>query len=384
MAARQRVGAEECWRHPALAVHGVDLSNAARADGAGAYMRAVDCVAANTCLLREMPYAAVLLDQRATTDEYCHHCFARLEAHPCPCEDCYAAFYCNPACAEAASAGHRGGECASLRRLQGNFEGTRDARLLCRIQHTKRVQCCWPAQGQSDPGASLPAADQLQALVYHPLEEGSDSANDAWVAAAVGSIQVANAILPAALALSMDAGMAMLLRIRANAISLLDPDGAPLGIGVWPLASYFNHSCRPNACIDNCGRQIRIVAIDGIAAGVEVTIAYVDGCCPRRARREKLLRVYGFECSCARCLEQASSELGCHGLCRATATAEQRRHADALYAEWGACVEEGRVSRGAGLLRTLAGLEHARPSVRAWATHVLECHGESLQCSAGP
>eukprot|EP01047_Picozoa_sp_COSAG01_P052527 COSAG01_NODE_5532_length_4203_cov_1.800195_1_plen_165_part_00 len=64
-------------------------------------------------------------------------------------------------------------------------------------------------------------------------------------------------------------------------------------------------------------------------------------------------------------------------------------------AEWGAFVESlatalptsFRLRPGPTappLLRTLAGLEHARPSVRAWATHVLECHGESLQCSAAP
>ena len=74
--------------------------------------------------------------------------------------------------------------------------------------------------------------------------------------------------------------------------------------GVFPLASKLNHSCRPN-----CGNQLRkgsmrVVTIEAINPGEELTINYLgeaEAHLPTDQRRALLQKRYGFWCRCKRC-----------------------------------------------------------------------------------
>ncbi|KAG2444943.1 hypothetical protein HXX76_001679 [Chlamydomonas incerta] len=68
------------------------------------------------------------------------------------------------------------------------------------------------------------------------------------------------------------------------------------------LQSCINHSCDPNctAACDSGDRTATVLAQRDIAAGDEVTLAYIDVSLPYK-RRQAELRDYGFVCKCERC-----------------------------------------------------------------------------------
>ena len=58
------------------------------------------------------------------------------------CSSCGSVFYCTAACMATSAALHSGAdECSTLRRLRGNFEQSRDVRLL--YAATTSIDCCW-------------------------------------------------------------------------------------------------------------------------------------------------------------------------------------------------------------------------------------------------
>jgi len=89
------------------------------------------------------------------------------------------------------------------------------------------------------------------------------------------------------------------------------------GFGVWPAASYWNHSCQPNLTKQRNGRMWKFWASRDIRAGEELCISYLGGDerdMETAERREKLTRIWGFECQCAKCSCSASTgQGGSHG-----------------------------------------------------------------------
>ena len=221
---------------PLIEVVGRELAadGASRRCTVGAHVVAAGKLSANVELMAESPFAAVLTDELASSSSICHHCFLDIDeagGESCCCGTCFAAHWCSEACRAAAAPVHadgwhsapgtKDGECSTLRRLHGSFDNTRDARLLCRIQHVRA------ASGEAAGGVSF--AD----LVYHeeaaPAPDGEDSVR----ATAAESVALANSILPPGLAVISEAeGVAAVLRIRANGFSVLDQGGCGAGIGV--------------------------------------------------------------------------------------------------------------------------------------------------------
>ncbi len=77
--------------------------------------------------------------------------------------------------------------------------------------------------------------------------------------------------------------------------------------GFFPSVSKLNHSCRQNAKIyfDEGSNQVQCRAIRPIAAGEEIRICYVREEASF-SKRQKLLKEYGFTCSCPRCVEEST------------------------------------------------------------------------------
>ncbi|KIW18500.1 hypothetical protein PV08_02788 [Exophiala spinifera] len=76
------------------------------------------------------------------------------------------------------------------------------------------------------------------------------------------------------------------------------------GFGVWPEASYWNHSCAPNLKKQRTGRTWTFSTNRHIKAGEELCISYLGGDerdMTTAARKEKLRRIWGFECACEKC-----------------------------------------------------------------------------------
>ena len=80
---------------------------------------------------------------------------------------------------------------------------------------------------------------------------------------------------------------------------------APTGVGVYPSASRFNHSCEPN-CAQRFDSFACVVVetTRAIKKGEELTIPYVDVSLDCATRNARLERAFFFRCDCARCAEE--------------------------------------------------------------------------------
>ncbi|KAK5175345.1 Histone-lysine N-methyltransferase set-6 [Saxophila tyrrhenica] len=81
-----------------------------------------------------------------------------------------------------------------------------------------------------------------------------------------------------------------------------------LGYGLYPGASYFNHSCRPNIRKQRVGAGWEFRASKGITPGEQCCITYLGGdeeVCTVTERRSRLKVHWGFTCACKQCVEEA-------------------------------------------------------------------------------
>ena len=84
-----------------------------------------------------------------------------------------------------------------------------------------------------------------------------------------------------------------------------------MGYGVWPSASYFNHSCSdPNIVKQRNGGVWEFRAARDIEEGDQCCITYLGGDEKDLTvweRRARLYEVWDFECMCERCVHEAGS-----------------------------------------------------------------------------
>ncbi|KAJ3095846.1 hypothetical protein HDU97_006467 [Phlyctochytrium planicorne] len=80
---------------------------------------------------------------------------------------------------------------------------------------------------------------------------------------------------------------------------------ACVGRAIYPIASFFNHSCAPTCeCIQTQG-VVTFKTIRPVLEGEELTISYIDTDIPLVTRRGQLQSEYFFECMCTRCVREA-------------------------------------------------------------------------------
>lgn len=117
------------------------------------------------------------------------------------------------------------------------------------------------------------------------------------------------ALLPLSLLPHVNATASLALAERDShnsfGIRSLDDGGDEfLGYGVWPLASFFNHSCSPNVGKKRLGRGWNFWTSRRVEKGEELCISYMGGDeveLDLRERRKRLSETWVFECGCIRC-----------------------------------------------------------------------------------
>lgn len=95
-----------------------------------------------------------------------------------------------------------------------------------------------------------------------------------------------------------------------------EQSGEFIGWGVWPEASFFNHSCRPNVRKERNGRQWSFF-IDskdqpGVSGDQQLCITYLGGDeedLDVLQRRQRLEEQWGFICGCDRCSQEGGEPL---------------------------------------------------------------------------
>jgi len=91
-------------------------------------------------------------------------------------------------------------------------------------------------------------------------------------------------------------------------------------VGVYPLMSFANHSCAPNACKLLIGHTMFTRAARDLVAGEEVCVKYFDVTAPK-SERNAVAKRWGFECACARCGMEAIGEVSANRATKAAAKA---------------------------------------------------------------
>lgn len=86
----------------------------------------------------------------------------------------------------------------------------------------------------------------------------------------------------------------------------LEAGSEHFGTGIWPEASYWNHSCAPNVRKRRDGRYWQFWAERDVRKGEELCITYLGGEeweLGFRERKARLKGIWGFDCACLRCRE---------------------------------------------------------------------------------
>ncbi|KAJ3078173.1 hypothetical protein HK102_004681, partial [Quaeritorhiza haematococci] len=96
----------------------------------------------------------------------------------------------------------------------------------------------------------------------------------------------------------------LISKIESNGFGLWNNRGVCFGRAIFPMASYFNHSCDPNLeCIQK-GPWMVIKTIKEVHPDEDLTISYIDTKQPLAARRQRLSTEYYFHCRCSRCVAE--------------------------------------------------------------------------------
>lgn len=237
------------------------------------------------------PMACVVHDKYL--DEVCHACFKRVkEGEIWRCKGgCGGVLYCSKACETAARQGHEG-ECDVLKawRLQATASGggkrqTRGLRMFMRLA------CAY----SRDANAARLAGE----LECGPGGEAGAEQTFGQHADAV------NRFVRDGAKMERRRLSGVIARCQRNMHGIVNFEGQHFGTGLYPVASFFNHSCKPNCIVSFTGPTLCVHSIEEVGAGQELTIAYIELYAPRAWRRQQLLEGKGFECGCDRCLNDA-------------------------------------------------------------------------------
>lgn len=103
--------------------------------------------------------------------------------------------------------------------------------------------------------------------------------------------------------------------IRPPSESDGEQSGEFLGLGIWPRAAIFNHSCAPNVRKERRGRAWHFFidsqsSGNGVGSGEELCITYLGGDendLNVSERRRKLKEEWDFFCCCIRCVRESSA-----------------------------------------------------------------------------
>ena len=100
-----------------------------------------------------------------------------------------------------------------------------------------------------------------------------------------------------------------------NAVTITEGN-EDTGSAVFPVFSYINHSCTPNAFILFCSKNKEQTLYAGrdISAGQQILISYLGGdedLLTGAQRLEQTQRGWGFACTCKLCLESKATDPEC-------------------------------------------------------------------------
>ena len=269
-----------------------------RSEEAGRHVMAAQAVSSGDTLAVEDPLGAVLYAERFGSN--CDNCFGKLRA-PVACKSCAGVAYCNLRCREEALGWHKyecqhmdlmqGLGASALARLAYRMVAVRSLKFFNAIKHNLVVDEASTEQGGATPSYSIPGvkksdyASYLSTFNLVGLDSGrwvEDTFHRALMAVCLLKILKAAKWFPhnnedtdAFTNDELFVGSLILrhlnvLQFNAHEIyEVLRGDRGNMkpnknhliGVGVYPQASYFNHSCHPRTTRYNIGSNALAVLL---------------------------------------------------------------------------------------------------------------------------
>ncbi|KAI7864345.1 hypothetical protein BDF14DRAFT_1732371 [Spinellus fusiger] len=276
---------------------------------------ALETLSRGSVITTSQPLGTVILESEQ--NEHCNYCFRKpLSTLPdrMPlqrCTQCKQAYFCDADCFKKAWLGYHQYVCTPPRHTRR--EESKDAleeEMLERVSlnvaryNSKAMD---PSHGAED---TLSEEDRQEETVNVTMEAFFSLVGhkDSQPRHLISQYQhTADRVLSkpymAPSGLDRDQLVDYLCKFQCNNFSIDDGQLFTIGEGTYPVASLFNHSCRPNAIVLFDGALLKIKAIEEIEKGEEITIAYVDVAHSRTVRKNTLRNKYLFECDCVRCTD---------------------------------------------------------------------------------
>jgi len=319
------------------------LSNSVKVqfkEGVGRHVVAGKPIKAGDTIAVEKPFAAVLYTDKIGTN--CDNCFTKLRG-AIPCPTCAGVAYCSVTCRSQAT-WHRF-ECqygdlilglgsSALVRLAYRIIASQSVKFFNNIKHHLNIDESKVEIGNLALNYNIAGVDKDTYLSYLNLFNlvGLDSErwpedqfNRAMMSVCLLKILKASNYFPhksdADTFTSEEIFIGSLMMrhmnvlqfnaheiyefLRGDRTRLRPHKNNLIGVGVYPQASYFNHSCHPGTARYNIGKTLVLRSLVPVEPGQEVTENYgpVFYFKPRAERQRELGARYWFSCQCRACQE---------------------------------------------------------------------------------
>lgn len=312
----------------------------------GRYLMTNKDVSFGRLLVAETPFVCNLAPHNR--DRYCYNCFSRLHSCGLGCHKCTQVLYCSEECISA-NAGIHEFECNNFLDFQDeigvayltahimfkiNFDLTSIPIYAKKNVEKKSLDDIlkispgdWPDLVYKNDYAPV------LALMDHASDYDYDSMMGYTLTAAYlmiamhnqFSVKVPRLTDKKTLELIGSVVLRHLLQLQTNLISILDQNlqdlvsvghsiseiqERPIGVGIYPTISLFNHSCSPNIISIFYRNKFVARASKSLECGTEINYCYGPSVSrmSKSDRQQRLKEQYFFTCSCECCTENKENE----------------------------------------------------------------------------
>jgi len=288
------VGLVQTW----FQAHGLPLS-LRKNNNKGRYVAAERDVKIGEVILVSPPYAAVVQEKKI--QYVCDSCFKAFdEPLSLHCPLCSRVFYCSSTCQHNAEDKHTL-ECPAFKQLDTTlFDGYTFSiiKLIIRLLNYRAQEIKENNSVSSDKVTFKHVSKLVSNTSQFPLEK-VDVRNKA--------IDYILSVISPEIAVSKDEITELWCKEECNSFGLWRPRGE--GLGLYPMASFFNHSCLPNVLRIEEGSTLVFKAITDVPANAELCLSYINPDHNYQDRQAQLKEEYYFACDCARCEQEKHSSL---------------------------------------------------------------------------
>ncbi|XP_009766873.1 histone-lysine N-methyltransferase ASHR2 [Nicotiana tabacum] len=243
-----------------------------------------------------------------SNNTFCSNCFKIILQSPIPCPMCTFSAFCTSSCQSIAlSSSHTPWVCQSLTQLR-NILSSHNLLIDQQIQARFLI---------SAYDLALISPSSFRVLLSLQGDPSFISENDALLLHSL----VATLNPPTSeFGFSKELTAALLAKDKVNAFGLMEPfdsnkERGVRAYGIYPMASFFNHDCLPNACrfeyvdsdvSDRSNVDMIVRVIHDVPEGREICLSYFPVNFKYSDRQKRLKEDYGFICNCDRCVVEAN------------------------------------------------------------------------------